>query len=57
LEFIAPQVDHEFFKSPEVNFNLTLSALGILVLAGALSGLGPALRAVRIRPVEALKDE
>jgi putative ABC transport system permease protein len=57
LEFIAPQVDHEFFKSPEVNFNLTLSALGILVLAGALSGLGPALRAVSIRPVEALKDE
>lgn len=57
LEFVAPQVDHEFFQSPEVNFRLTLSALGILVLAGALSGLGPALRAVSIRPVEALKDE
>lgn len=57
LEFIAPQFDHEYFTSPEVNFQLTLSALAILVLAGALSGLGPALRAVSIRPVEALKDE
>ncbi len=57
LEWIAPYADHEFFQSPEVNFNLTLSALGILILAGALSGLGPALRAVSIRPVEALKDE
>lgn len=57
LEFLAPTIDHDFFKSPEVNFDLTLSALGVLVLAGALSGLGPALRAVRIRPVEALRDE
>ena len=28
-----------------------------LVLVGLASGLGPALRAVAIRPVEALRDE
>lgn len=57
LEFAGPRIDHDFFKSPEINFELTLGALGILVVTGAMSGLGPALRAVRIRPVEALKDE
>ena len=34
-----------------------LFALGVLVVVGLVSGLGPALRAVAIRPVEALRDE
>jgi putative ABC transport system permease protein len=57
LEFVSPMIDHEYFKNPQVDFRIALLALGILALVGVLSGIGPALRAVSIRPVEALRDE
>ena len=34
-----------------------LRALGILIFVGVVSAIGPAVRAVTIRPVEALRDE
>ncbi len=57
LEYSAGMIEHEFFKDPEVDFKVCLIAMIILTVAGALSGLIPALRAVSIRPVEALRDE
>ena len=47
----------EFFANPEVDFTVAFGALLILILAGALTGLLPAIRAVQINPVVALKDE
>jgi putative ABC transport system permease protein len=49
--------DSDFFRNPEVNLSIALSALLLLVVSGALAGLVPALRAAMIEPVEALKDE
>jgi putative ABC transport system permease protein len=57
LEFVAPFAEHDYFSNPAVNLNVTITALGVLVLSGAMSGLAPALRAVRIRPIEALRYE
>ncbi|PCJ81179.1 MAG: hypothetical protein COA49_05575 [Bacteroidetes bacterium] len=57
LEVVSPMVDHEYFKNPQVDFRIALVAMGILVVVGVVSGIGPALRAVSIRPVEALRDE
>lgn len=57
LELIASFVDHDFFKNPSVDFTVCVIALGLLVVSGAISGLIPALRAVSIKPVEALRDE
>ncbi len=48
---------NEFFLNPEVNFNVALAATGVLIFAGTLAGLVPAIRASKIRPVVALRDE
>ena len=57
LEVVSPFVDHEYFQNPQVDFRIALVALGVLSVVGVVSGIGPAIRAVSIRPVEALRDE
>ena len=57
LQGIAPFVEHDFFSNPRVDFRSALLALGVLIFVGVISAIGPALRAVSIRPVEALRDE
>ncbi len=49
--------DSEMFVNPEVDFNAAVTALAILVIAGAFAGFIPSRRAVKIRPIEALRDE
>lgn len=43
-----------YFQQPDIDVKVALSALTLLVLAGVLAGLMPALRAARIMPVEAM---
>jgi putative ABC transport system permease protein len=50
-------VRSEMFRDPGVDLQVALLALLALVVSGALAGLLPAFRAVRIRPVEALRYE
>jgi putative ABC transport system permease protein len=40
-----------------VDFNIAITALVILAFSGALAGLVPANRAVKIKPIDALRDE
>ena len=47
----------EYFRSPQVDLHAAVSAMLILVAAGAIAGFFPARRAAAIRPVEALRDE
>jgi putative ABC transport system permease protein len=47
----------EFFSRPDVNLGVGLAATGVLVVAGTLAGLFPALRAARINPIAALRVE
>lgn len=42
---------------PSLSVGFALLATGVLVTAGALAGLIPAIRAAAIQPVEALRDE
>ena len=57
LEFVSPFIDHEYFQNPQVDFRIVLVALAVLSIVGVISGIGPAIRAVSIKPVEALRDE
>ena len=47
---------NEMFKRPEIDFKLAIIALTILIISGALAGLIPARRAVKIKPIDALRD-
>jgi len=41
----------------QIGFGTALASLGLLALMGILSGLAPALRAMQIKPVDAMRDE
>lgn len=45
------------FLNPTVDLNIALSVTIVLIISGALAGLAPALKATKIKPVEALRDE
>jgi putative ABC transport system permease protein len=47
----------DFFRNPEVDFTIAVSATLVLIFSGMLAGLFPAIKAARIRPVIALRDE
>jgi len=57
LELVSPYVKTEFFRNPEANLGIAISATILLIFAGAVAGFVPARRAASIRPVEALRDE
>lgn len=59
LEALSPQFSSpdSYFLNPSADFNLAVKATLLLIVSGALAGLIPALRASKIRPVEALRDE
>jgi putative ABC transport system permease protein len=50
-------MEADFFKRPEVDFNVAISATLLIVVAGALAGLFPAMQAAKVEPVVALRDE
>ncbi len=54
---VAMGASIDFFKRPEVDFQVAIASVVILVIAGALAGLFPAIKAAHVKPVEALKSE
>lgn len=49
--------DAEGFTNPTVDISLALQVTAALVVAGAIAGLFPAIKATKVKPVEALRDE
>ncbi|MGC9353133.1 MAG: ABC transporter permease [Mariniphaga sp.] len=49
--------DEIFFRRPEVSFKMAVSALTVLVFAGIFAGMIPARRAVKIKPIDAIRKE
>jgi putative ABC transport system permease protein len=58
LELVSKNMPpSDFFRNPEANFAIATGATILLIVAGAFAGFIPALRASRIKPIEALRDE
>ena len=57
LELISPHVQTEFFRNPDANLGVAISATIVLIIAGAFAGLLPAQRAASIDPVVALRND
>ncbi|MEM9846322.1 MAG: ABC transporter permease [Bacteroidota bacterium] len=49
--------DSDFFAAPEVKLSVGLGAIFVLVFFSVIVGLIPAMKAARMNPVEALRDE
>ena len=49
--------DVEFLSGLKVDIALAFNVTGVLIVSGALAGIFPALRALKINPVEALRTE
>lgn len=47
----------DFFRNPEADFAIAGGATILLIVAGSLAGLFPAIHASKVKPVEALRDE
>ncbi|MFA8343426.1 MAG: ABC transporter permease [Rhodothermaceae bacterium] len=46
-----------FFKNPEISLQIALSSLAVLVIAGAVAGILPSRNAIKIKPIDAIRDE
>lgn len=58
LEMVSKYMPpNDMFANPEADFGIAVGATLLLVISGALAGLVPALRAARIKPIVALRDE
>ena len=57
LENLGSFIQHAYFQNPEVDFNTAITSLIILIVFGALAGIIPALRAISIKPIDALRTE
>ncbi|MBO4955342.1 MAG: ABC transporter permease [Muribaculaceae bacterium] len=47
----------DMLVNPTVDISIAFKVTLVLIVAGALAGLAPALKAIKIKPVEALHDE
>jgi putative ABC transport system permease protein len=49
--------DGMFFKNPHIDFGVAIAATCIMSLFGVLAGIIPARRAIRIKPIDAIREE
>jgi putative ABC transport system permease protein len=50
------EISH-IFKNPTVEVGIAIGAMCVLIISGVVAGYFPALKAVRISPVEAMREE
>jgi putative ABC transport system permease protein len=49
-------LEGDFFKNPDVDLSIAITAVLLIVVAGALAGLFPAIKAAKVEPITALRE-
>lgn len=60
LELLSPLFDaaeESFIRNPEVDVKIVLLAIFVIVITGTFAGFLPAKRAIKIKAIDALRDE
>jgi len=57
VKLVGSSIQTPAFTNPEVKLPTIIIALTILVVAGIMAGLIPAVRASRVKPIEALNAD
>jgi putative ABC transport system permease protein len=57
-EIIASGIgDVDALRDPRIDLSIAFEVTFVLIIAGGLAGLFPAIKATKVKPVEALRDE
>jgi len=57
LGIIGPNINSPAFTNPSVNLSTIVTATIILIVAGVMAGLIPAMKAANVKPIVALRDK
>tara|TARA_R110002050_G_scaffold179118_3_gene312458 strand:- start:110472 stop:111716 length:1245 start_codon:yes stop_codon:yes gene_type:complete len=57
LEILGPNIEVDYIVNPSVNFNVAISTVIVLVIAGTIAGFFPAWHAAKIQTIDALRAE
>lgn len=58
LELLKPLLESQAgFSNPTVDISIAIEVTIALIIAGGIAGLFPAIKATKVKPVEALRDE
>ena len=57
IETVRRTINLNMFSNPQIPFQVAITASIILIFSGILAGIVPAINAVRVKPVEALRTE
>ena len=57
IGIIGPQIESDAFSNPSVETSTIVTATVILIVAGVLAGLIPAIRAAKVKPIVALNGD
>ena len=57
MSFAPDNGEFKVFGPPLISFKLALTAMGILIVSGAIAGLMPAVKALQIKAIDAIRDE
>lgn len=49
-------LEGDFFKNPDVDISIAITAVALIIIAGALAGLFPAIKAAKVEPITALRE-
>ena len=57
LSLIGPTINTPAFTNPNVSASTVITATIVLIIAGVLAGLIPAMKAASVKPIVALRDK